>query len=397
MKEPNKIQKWFASWLQPAMTNEAVENPNARSGTYGNAYVVPYDGEKNLGEIGPAFDYVLDFDMLRIRSWQSYLENDISQTILNKYVLWMIDEGLKLQANPAKLVLEEKGIKMENEKFNNSVEAHFSIWANSTYSSFDGMEDLNTTAKEAYKNAKIGGDVLVVLRLVDGIVKVQLIDGCHVRTPFIVPPEDGNRIMHGVEVDAKGTHVAYHIQKKDMKYERIPAVGGKSKLVMAFMVYGSKYRLDNYRGMPIIGTSLESLAKIDRYKEAAVGGAEERAKIPYSIEHESYSTGESPLANSLASAFDAGQSTSTDLPVDEAGNQLANTVSSSTNKTVFNMPLGAKIKAIQSTQEMFFKDFYGTMADTICSAIGIPPNVAFSIYNDSFMHQGPQQRIGNIQ
>lgn len=382
--EPNLIERLIAAWKNNAPSMNEKPQIDARIGSYGVAYSVSYDGEKNMGEIGPVFDYTLDFNRLRLRSWQSYLENDISQTILNKYVLWMVDEGLKLQANPASIVLKNVGIEFDKEDFNMHVESRFSIWSESTMSSYNGMDNLNSLAQQAYKTAKIGGDVLVIIRLINNVPKIQLIDGAHVQSPMYGTNKGPNKIVHGVEIDETGKHVAYWVRKKDFKTERIDAIGGKSNMVMAFMVYGSKYRVDNHRGMPIIGTCLESLAKIDRYKEAAVGSAEERAKIPYTIEHEEHSTGESPLAGQLAGAFDAGASTTTDIPIDEVGNKLANTVAASMNKMVFNMPKGAKLAALNSTNEMFFRDFYETIAHTICSAIGIPPNVAFSIYNDSF-------------
>jgi len=52
-----------------------------------NIWVVPYDGEKNLGEIGPIKDYHMDYPALRARSWQSYIESEISQIVLNKFNL----------------------------------------------------------------------------------------------------------------------------------------------------------------------------------------------------------------------------------------------------------------------------------------------------------------------
>jgi capsid protein len=42
------------------------------------------------------------------------------------------------------------------------------------------------------------------------------------------------------------------------------------------------------------------------------------------------------------------------------------------------------LQALDSKQEIFFKEFYEKNADIICAALGIPPNVAWSVYNDSF-------------
>jgi capsid protein len=243
-------------------------------------------------------------------------------------------------------------------------------------------------AKEVFKNAKIAGYVLVILRYVKGTIKVQAVDGAHVCSPgygtdfFPQVLPSGNRIINGVELNKAGEHVAYHIKTDSFKTERIEARSKATGLTMAYVVYGAKYRLDNHRGTPVIITILETLKKLERYKEAAVGSAEERQKIVYQIVHGMGSTGESPLASVLASSRDA--SVQDGLPVDNFGNELANKVALSSNKSTYNMPVNSEMKSLESKNEMFFKEFYGTNCDIMCAAVGIPPNVAFSIYNNSF-------------
>ena len=363
----------------------------AFSGSYQNIFSVSYNGEKNLGEIGPIKDYYLDYEALRMRSWQSYLESEIAKTVLDKFTLWMVSSGLKLQANPMKVVLESEDIKLEStEAFNEVAEARFTVWAKSSMSDYAGMSNLNLIAQEAFKNAKIGGDVLVIIRYIKKQVKVQIIDGSHLCSSSIYGTDgyaptlqNGNTMRHGIEINAQGEHVAYHVRTKDYKTERIEARSKSTGLRTAFLVYGNKYRIDNYRGIPLIAACMETLKKLERYKEAAVGSAEERQKIVMQIVHQNFSTGENPLLKQLAKAVDADADTD-DLPVDINGNQLADTVAATTNKSTYNMPIGAELKSLESKNEMFFKEFYGTNSDIICGAVGIPPNVAFSIYNDSF-------------
>ncbi len=250
--------------------------PKAESGSLINSWGVTrsFDGEKNWGEMGPAIHYLMDHDTLRVRSWQSYLESDISQTVLNKFVMWTVDGGLKLNTNPSKVILASAGINLDSEKFNEIVEARFTAWAKSKRSSYSGMMSFNEIQAEAKKNAKIGGDVLVVLRVIDGTVKVQLIDGAHVQNPLGLPIN--NNIKNGVEVDSTGRHVAYHVRTGLNKFERIPAINEAAGLVTAFLFYGVRYRIDTRRGLPAIATCLETIKKLERYKEAAVGSADER-------------------------------------------------------------------------------------------------------------------------
>ena len=352
---------------------------------WGNTYSVVYDGEKNHGEIGPVVDYTIDFQNLSNRSWQSYLDSDIARTVLNRFCIWAIDKGLKIQCSPDKTILKSEGIDLDTEEFNNIVEARFSAWSRSKRSSHNGMRSFHQIAKKAYKAAKIGGDVLVVLRLVKGKVTVQLIDGRHVQSPFGSISNSGNRIINGVEMDKNNRHVAYHVRSYDenfgVKYKTIKAWDTTTGLRRSFLVYGSEYRLDDHRGLPVIAVSLESIAKTDRYKEATVGSAEERAKIVYSIEHNINGDGEDPTGPFADMFADENDGT---VPIDELGNALAKTVTASTMKQTINMPPGSKLQSLESKQELSFPEFHTTLGNVICGAIGIPPNVAFMLYTDSF-------------
>lgn len=340
-------------------------------------YSQSYNGEKNLGELGPLIDYIPSYYELRLRSWQAYTESDIAKTILKRYTLWIIDKGLSLKSNPSKVL---KGL--NSEAFNDEVEAHWLLWAKSKLSSYNGMMTLDETAKEAFKNATVGGDVLVVLRLVDGVVNVQLIDGGNVSTPLGGAYFDQN-IIDGVHTDSTGKHIGYWVRTEFLKWEYVKAYSETTGFRTAFLVCGDRYKLDSRRGIPLIATTLETIKKIERYREAAVGSAEERQKITLFIQHHIAASGENPMIEQMARAYNVDGSNA-DLPKDIQGSNLANTVAATTNKSTYNMPPGAELKSVNSTQEMFFKEFYQTNADIVCATIGIPPNVAFAIYNDSF-------------
>ena len=72
---------------------------------------ISFDGEKDSGEAGPILDYDLDYKGLRYRSWESYLSSEITQTVVRKYVTWIIGSGLKLQSEPVSLVLDSENIR----------------------------------------------------------------------------------------------------------------------------------------------------------------------------------------------------------------------------------------------------------------------------------------------
>ena len=350
--------------------------------------VLSFDGERNLGEMGPAINYIPNYYVLSTRSWQAYADAPLAKAIIDKWVGWILDTGLKIKTNPSKIVLKSEGIELDKaktEQFNDIVESRWDIWANSKLSSFSGEETFNELSKSVYINSKISGDCLVVLRYIDGMVKVQYIDGARISNPNIGNglTQEGNIMSNGVEISPTGRVIRYHIRMKNaLSYESIPAYSSATGMRMAFLVKGSKWRLDYHRGLPIIATALETLTKMDKYHSATVSSAEEVAKIAYQVVHQNFSDGSSPLQQNLAKAFSTDGNS---LPSDDAGNELANRIAVTTNKSAFNNPKGAEIKTIQQSNNLQgFGEFYGKNADIVCAMVGIPPNVALSVYNDSF-------------
>src|SRR5687768_8980254 len=87
------------------------------TGTSRLLFTHSFDGEKNLGEIGPIRSYLPDYKALRARSWQSFLESEVTQIIMTKWITWVIGEGLKLQSEPAKKALEILGVTIDTNEF----------------------------------------------------------------------------------------------------------------------------------------------------------------------------------------------------------------------------------------------------------------------------------------
>lgn len=387
----------FNSVPAPYIKDQRPSADYLSGGQYRVLFTHTFNGEKNLGEMGPVKNYRIDYDILRTRAWQSYLESEITQTIIGKHAKWTVGEGLKLQCEPSKVVLASEGVDFEStrQEFCKNVEARFDLFRLSKESDYSQMENLDELAKTAYINSIVGGDVLVVMRYDDSGVSVQLVDAQHIQSPAFgseVYPQslpNGHTIQHGIELDPRRKHIAYYVRSNNaldpFKIVRIPAIGAESGLEMAFMVYGLKYRIDNVRGLPVIAVVLETLKKLERYKEATVGSAEEVAKVAYQIVHELGATGENPLANRLALAHDVGGGKDSDIPKDSAGIEMANSIAVTTNKQAINNAPGTEIKTLnQPNGQVNFPNFYDKHIDITCASIGIPPNVAMSLYNDSF-------------
>ena len=345
-----------------------------------------YDGEKNVGELGPLIKYELDYEGLRIRSWESYLSSEITQTVVKRFSMWVIGSGLKLQSEPIANILNDNNINISSE-LTKSIESRFRVFSNSNKVDFSERKNLHQIARTAYINSIVGGDVLVVLRYEEGQLNVQLIDGSNIVQPYwskhIGEAESkGNKIKNGVEIDKRGRNIAFYVKTGFNEVERIEAKNPDTGREVAFMVDGLEYRLSDNRGLPLFSAVLETLKKLDRYKEAVVGSAEERAKIPYVIEHGLGSTGENPLLQNASQSFD--YSSDSELPTDVNGTQLQSNVAATMQKTVVNLPQDASLKSLESKQELNYNDFYSPNVNSVCAAIGMPPEVALSKYDSNF-------------
>lgn len=350
-----------------------------------------FDGEKTPHELGAPIDLLPEHRGLRYRAYEAQLKSDIVKIITGKFFKWVIGTGLKLQSEPAEKALSTEGINEDYTDFRRATEARFKVYSESTIGDYSGMKHLHRLAREAYVTAFLSGDALVVLRVEDGNVNVQLIDGAEVISPLLEQnyyeeaKNRGNTINHGIEIDKRNRHVAFYVRSLQddgsYKCERIEARGAETGTLMAYMIYGDKHRSSHLRGIPVISAILEKVEKLDRYTEASVGGAEERAKIAFSIEHNSTSTGENPMIDQMRKTLGV---TGDEVDSYKVAETLGKRITKTTGKQAFNMPIGAKLNALDSKQEDNYEPFWNAVFIQVCSAIDIPPEVAMQKYSSNY-------------
>jgi lambda family phage portal protein len=347
-----------------------------------------FDGEKTPDELGPIKNYITDNFSLAARTKQAYLESDIAKTVVDRFVLWSIGSGLKFQAEPLSQLLNLEGVETLPE-VESQIDPYWNRFANSPQADYSKEKSLHKLAQEATKTALLSGDCLVVGRLRDSELTFQLIDGQYLSNPSGMANNtllrNNNRVFSGVEVNAKGQHVAYHVANdRGFGTRRIEAVGRQTGMRFAFLVTGVKYNSNDHRGIPLLTSSLETLAKLDRYKEATVSTAEEAAKLTFQITHEAGSSERNPFVEEMQSAVDLDTGGDQGMTNDE-GQQLERQVYASTERKAVNLPSGAELKPMQhSNGEINFKDFYHPNIQLICSAANIPYEVAMQKYDSNF-------------
>ncbi|HET8885867.1 MAG TPA: phage portal protein, partial [Salinimicrobium sp.] len=310
---------------------------------------------------------------------------------------WIIGKGLKLQSEPVLSVLKTEGIQVNDlTDFKAAVEARFNLWAKSKRVDYKGQDNLHALANSGYKTGFLGGDYLVILRVEEGELNVQVIDGQQVQSPIFddaahkEAEKKGNTIRNGIEKDSRGRHVAFYVRVEDKgslfgKFERVAAYGENTGRKMAWMVYFDKHRIDHDRGIGALTSILEKIEKLDRYTEATVGSAEERAKMVLSIEHSADSTGENPLAEKMRIAMGRGTAEETKPDSYSASEQKAKDITRTTSKQVVNLPIGSKLVTPSSSgAEINFPEFWKAVFNCLAAAVDIPPEVALQMYNSNY-------------
>lgn len=380
---------------QPTNT---INNTDSNDFTYGTSWPIvskKWDGEKTPGELGFVIKNIPDYHRLRLRAYDAEMKIDIINIITGRYFKWVIGSGLKLQSEPNKTILEMEGIILP-ENFSKNVEALFSVWANSKYSDFTRENNLHNKALECFSTSFLGGDCLVICRVDNYGLNVQVIDGQHIKTPSQDLLDDvkarGNYEEHGIEFNSKGEHIAYFVSSKSKekdfievgKFERIAVYGEKTNRKLAWIVYGSKHRIDHKRGITRISHILEKVNKLDRYAEATVSKAEQASNILFTIKHNSESTGENPLEKIRNRRIVGDTSLEETQSPYVLGDGLANRITQTTSNQTFNLPIGSELTPYQSNSENNFEAFYKAVFSGICASVGMPPEVAMQEYNSNY-------------
>ena len=351
------------------------------STTHNDVVTQAWDGEQTPGELGSVIDTMPDHLKIRLRAYDMNLKTDLIKVMTGKFFKWVIGNGLKLQSEPNKTVLELSGINEDLTVFQKNTEALFNLYVNSKYSDYHKKDWFHKKANEAFQTAFLGGDCLCVIRFDKFGPNIQVIDGDKISNPVDYISDDKNKIVKGIELGSKGNHVAFHVERKDGKHERIKAVNGNDQLV-AWMMYGDKHRINHERGISKIAAILEKVTQLDSFITSTVIKAKNTADVVYSFENGINSTGEDPLGGgNLGSLKVEGKEDGT---LFEKAGRAASKLQQSVNGQVINLPVDTKISSFSNPSQTEFKEFFRAIFVVLCASIDIPEEVALQKYEQSY-------------
>jgi len=268
-----------------------------------NGYIVEiseslFTGQKFPGDFGTIKPYIsVDYYTLRDKSWQLFTENRYVRGLIRRLLTNEVHTGLNLESHPvAKIIGMTDDQTME---WSDDREIDWKLWANDAEQcDWKKQKTLAELDADSRMTALVSGDALIVLRInpKTGLPAVEIIDGRNISTPLDQSPRAGNRIVHGVELDQNGRHVAYWVNVlKDgtgsgLEARRIPAYGEKSGRRIAWLRYGAEKRLDEVRGQPLLAIFLYVLKELDRFVDSESRAALVNSLIPLFIKRSQNTT-----------------------------------------------------------------------------------------------------------
>lgn len=343
-----------------------------------------YSGNKidfNFGGFGRTRgSNVLNILSLQEKSRQLYDENPYAASIINRIVTKTVNSGYMLRSTPIKKVLDFLPKEFFKE-FSERTESLFYLWSeDKRLVTLQQDKTLSEVQSLAMRTALIDGDCLCINYYNSiGMPVVETVDGFYVRTPPLKALDPN--IIDGVEYNAKGQIVAYHVASTNgfglETYKRIEA-RDKSGRLKAWLVKIGPARSNNVRGVPLLAVVLQNLNDVGRYLDS-----EQRAALVNSyiaVVHQK----DSDMPDNVNRFMKAGLSQTETVEDDEG---IKDIEFKKLNPGFFatNLEKGEQIKSFDTSRpNVNFANFTDVVTKPMFYVHGIPPEVLKMEYNSNY-------------
>ena len=257
-----------------------------------------FDGEIEPGALSDqTILYDVDYYEMARRAYTLVTTNEFAKILVSRLTQFVVGTGLQLHPEPMLNFLRRKLKINLPETFGKDIKELWNLIEDDEMLSQSKDQTIHSLAKDVFYNGFIAGDVLVVKRVVNQNLEYQIINGLSVYSVLKVNPDNGNKIIDGVEIDENNVPVGYWIkQKNGMNEIRLDARDKKGRLLAWLVPVGEK-RINATRAYSKLGVIMQKLHKTGRYANAEVIAAETNSKFAAVIEQSKDSSGVNPLAN----------------------------------------------------------------------------------------------------
>ena len=329
---------------------------------------------------------------LRQRSRMLYMGSAVAASAIKTNRTNVVGNGLKLKSTINRHIL---GMSQEDaEAWQKRTEAEFELWAtNKRACDATGVNDFYGIQQLALISWLLSGDVFAVVKHYDTTplmpysLRLHLIEADRVRTPSTLSggvyarttgkTETGNKIYDGVEIDANGAVLAYHIANtypyqstiEQTDFVRVEAYGKESGLPNVLHIMESE-RPEQYRGVPYLAQVIEPVLQMRRYTEAEIMSA---------------------LVQSFFTAFITSEAAQNEIPMNEALGE--DDTEHSDDENEYEMGAGT-INVLKAGEDVRFGTpthpnsgfdvFMRSLSEQVGAALEVPADLLLKSFNSSY-------------
>ncbi|MBQ5343739.1 MAG: phage portal protein [Acidaminococcaceae bacterium] len=343
-------------------------------------------------------DVDANLNVLRNRSADMYINSPLGASAVNTSRAHIIGAGLTLSAKINYRILgltPERAIEWQH-----NTRAEFDLWADSLEcdlyrkNNFYDMQDI------AFISYLVDGDAWAAIKYrrpandFPYCTRVQLFEAARVCNPDTIPvagnvpmlmlektnPQNGNRIINGIEIDDDGAVVAYWIanrypydptEYKRLEWTRVEAFGKRTGFQNILQI-SHEERPEQYRGVPFLAPVIEELKQVSRFTDAELTAA--IIKSYFTLFFKTESPGPGNMGMGLPEAFGPQEKVDFSKYIFELGAGTMN-----------ELPPGYDVKTVDASRQLsVFEPFTNALVSQIGAALGIPAEVLLSRFQSSY-------------
>lgn len=332
-------------------------------------------------------DIDLHGSALRIRARDLYAGGGLAKSGISTLTTNTVGWGIKPKPKPDGQAL---GLTDEQcDEWERNALREFNLWAESKFCDAERSKDFYTIQELAFRNMLMSGDVFVLFGMTGNKANpyettLRLLEADRISTPDssegvseVKELDSGGRIVDGVETDAQGAVVRYHIASRHplagenssyVEWTAIDAEGGDTGEPNILHILTFE-RPEQRRGIPFVAAQIEQIKQLDRYINSELAANVVAAMLTAFLESEE--------DNGLAGMEDAIDE-SEKVTDEELKLELA-------PGAIYDLPPGKKIQTVNPIRSnAAFESFVAAQETIIGSSMGVPKEVLIKKYDSNY-------------
>ena len=330
-------------------------------------------------------------ERLRRLSRMARFESPTASAMIDRLSEFVVGGGLKLRPQPLWDLIPGAPADTETRAaWVRNVEHRYRLWAKSYRPEYNTRRNLYQLSRALFEYLLTDGEYFCLFRYsATGYVNPLSLQ--------IIPPENiqggttntpGNTIVNGIEYDATGTAVAYHVlDEKSGTVSRISRFGPKSGRTMMLHNYLS-INEKTRRGVPYLSNVIEEMAKEGQYERLEIQAAIVNALLAVWVKPPADMDGEAVISNGRPAR--AGEQTTA---VPDTGYVKAEEYVHNANKLDFTsggivldaLPAGHEVQSFDTKRpNVNFGTFTHAIRKSVAAARGVPVSALDLDFNNSY-------------